>query len=359
MDSMANQSSEMEEQVKIDLNSTEEEFDNIMVEFGRCANTSAGIEGYRSSFDSKVEEHSSCRTQQASAVGLADICTRLQTATDLNKASKCNSNVLTQPIADVQVICKPSPQQQLGPYLDSMRQSFATKHAAWQAQDEACTEAGRAYDNQTAECNSLTASSSALTTQCDELLGTLESFSCSWATGMKGKCSEYESCYSAAETRYNKAVSTAQASLAKMRHSWEAAGKMRCMAEAISTSGSVDAAKMKTCDSSNLTDTSHINVTIAEAPAKRSCPEPVIYPGSSAYEAKVYDSLQEASVKKLVRAPTPCLVPGGTSGGRGPTTTGSGRGGRGPTTTGSGRGGGSGGTRGGTRGGTTVPRAYP
>ena len=69
--------------------------------------------------------------------------------------------------------------------------------------------------------------------RCGSKLDSLESFSCSWATGYATRCSSYDTCYASVLTRHSDTVREANASVVRWRKSWLAAARMECMAKAI------------------------------------------------------------------------------------------------------------------------------
>ena len=67
--------------------------------------------------------------------------------------------------------------------------------------------------------------------RCGCKLDSLESFSCSWATGYATRCSSYDTCYASVLTRHSDTVREANASVVRWRESWLAAARMECMAK--------------------------------------------------------------------------------------------------------------------------------
>ena len=67
--------------------------------------------------------------------------------------------------------------------------------------------------------------------RCGSKLVSLESFSCSWATGYATRCSSYDTCYASVLTRHSDTVREANASVVRWRKSWLAAARMECMAK--------------------------------------------------------------------------------------------------------------------------------
>ena len=62
--------------------------------------------------------------------------------------------------------------------------------------------------------------------RCGSKLDSLESFSCSWATGYATRCSSYDTCYASVLTRHSDTVREANASVVRWRKSWLAAARM-------------------------------------------------------------------------------------------------------------------------------------
>jgi hypothetical protein len=301
-DTMANFSDNMTNNVLKGINETQQKFDGFVKDFDSC--NLASQESYVSSFDDKVAQHKTCRDSQVAAAKLVTLCEKNVAGAKTNKVSQCESPILTTPIADLDDICKPSAQQPLGEWLESMETQFKSKRIAWQAQQTLCVDAGLAAGNATEECSLIKGNSSAQETSCDEELSAIESFSCARATGSASRCSAYETCYAGVLTKYNTAVAALDRSIEQWKQTWTAGKKMQCTASAISANNVVDAKKMKECNSPNLTDTSFINVRIPPEPVKQVCAKPEIYPGSKMYRSKVYDGLP-ADVE--VRLPTLCL----------------------------------------------------
>merc|ERR1712136_694999 len=118
----------------------------------------------------------------------------------------------------------------------------------WKKDYAACQNAEVALRTQAAECSVAEGTLAQQTQLCGGDLDSLESFSCSWATGFGARCSSYESCFASALTRHSDAVREAEASVVRWRKSWLSAARMKCMAKAIDGSGAVDQAKMHACN---------------------------------------------------------------------------------------------------------------
>jgi len=104
--------------------------------------------------------------------------------------------------------------------------------------------------------------------------------------------------------RYSAKVAEVPTLIKRWKESWVAAEQMKCLAKAVDAAGAVDAAKMAKCNDPSLVDTSKVTVTIPTAPARQSCADPSIFPGSSQYKKSVYSNLPAGVV---IREPTLCL----------------------------------------------------
>jgi len=301
-DNMANYSANMTNRVLEDINETKNDFDKLVAEAEACDMDSTG--DHAVSFNTKVDTYMTCREKQSAAAKLATLCDanagNLQSTKDL----VCKSTILTTPISDVQDICKPSPHQPLGEWLESMAVQFDTKTKNFQKQQGLCNDAQLALENVTEECNTLRNNSTAQENSCDGVLRELETFSCNWASGFTTRCSAYNLCYAGVLARYTKQNSELAKEIEQWTQTWTAAKKMECTSSAISSSDVVNATKMKECNSANFTNTSFIKVKVPAMPPKQTCSEPDVYPGSKLFRSKVYGRLP-ADI--TVRLPTLCL----------------------------------------------------
>ena len=69
--------------------------------------------------------------------------------------------------------------------------------------------------------------------RCGSKLDSLGCFSCSWATGYATRCSSYDTCYASVLTKHSDTVREANASVVRWRKSCLVAARMECMAKAI------------------------------------------------------------------------------------------------------------------------------
>jgi len=197
---MAKYSDNMTNTVLKDINETKQDFINLSIEFEACK--MASPEDHTTSFNVKAAALTACREKQASAGKLATLCKDNVAGSQTIKNSQCTSTVLTQPISELEAICKPSAQQPLGEWLTGMKAQFDAKVGAFEKQEGLCKSAQWVLGNATDDCEVVTQNSTTQNNSCDTDLNDIESFSCNWAKGFTSRCSTYDLCYAGVLARY-------------------------------------------------------------------------------------------------------------------------------------------------------------
>ena len=153
-------------------------------------------------------------------------------------------------------------------WLEDMTQTFRTRYTQWKKDHDACQTAGTMIAPQEALCSVKERALNEHAQECGRALDSMESFSCSWATGFAARCSAYDTCFASVLTRHSDAVREANESVVRWRKSWLAAPRMECMANAMramNISDSADRAKVHVCSNENITNTSFIKVVVPDS----------------------------------------------------------------------------------------------
>jgi len=291
-------------QVHEELNGTRTRLDKIDLDFVECNSLVSQVRSkHRSTFDEKAETHRMCRQQEQADQDAAMMCKKILSAVKANRTLLCERQSLTESTLDVVPLCTPTWGEEVGMWLDDMAEAFDAKYAQWIKDDEACQVAEEMIPRQESTCHIAAGKVKSRDEECGRALDSVESFSCSWATGFATRCSSYDACFTSVLTRHAEAVREANASVARWRKSWVSAARMDCMADAMDSSGTADQAKMSACDGDNITNITFLKIDIQQSPNKTVCPSPDIYPGSAAYRDEVYGKLPGGLT---VRQPTPC-----------------------------------------------------
>jgi hypothetical protein len=304
-DDMRETAGTIKKEVLAEVNATRARFIEIDSNFEECNTFTSEVSKYRSDFRAKAENHRLCREQQEPKYTVLEMCRKLLDDVKRNKSVVCESKGLTQSPADLVSLCSPTPQEELGMWLDDMAQVFHTRSLRWKADRDACQQAGLLIPLQESECSAADADYKKKEIDCDEKLNKLELFSCGWAEEYAVRCASYDKCFTSVQERRSKAVEDATESAERWRKSWLAASRMECMANAMNTSG-VDEAKLHACHGENITNMSFIKIVIPPVPSRYECPAPEIFPGSNSYNTEVYGRLPTRSGNLTARRPTPC-----------------------------------------------------
>eukprot|EP00450_Noctiluca_scintillans_P011113 CAMPEP_0194503282 /NCGR_PEP_ID=MMETSP0253-20130528/28294_1 /TAXON_ID=2966 /ORGANISM="Noctiluca scintillans" /LENGTH=633 /DNA_ID=CAMNT_0039345553 /DNA_START=14 /DNA_END=1915 /DNA_ORIENTATION=- len=303
VDQMRETASTIKKQVHEELNATRIRFHTVKVDFIGCNTLMRQVSTYRSSFKAKAESHRLCRGKQQADYDASMMCLKYLTAVKSNRTLLCNRESLTQSASDLVALCAPTVREPVGMWLEDMVQTFRTRYTQWTKENHECEEAEKVIPGQESKCNIAASALHQREEQCGRELDSVESFSCSWATGFASRCSSYDTCFASVLTRHSDAVREANASVVRWKKSWLAASRMECMANAMNASGSVDEGKLHLCNGANITNMSFIKLVIDVPPAKTMCPVPEIYPGSVLFREQIYGTLPG---DLTVREPTPC-----------------------------------------------------
>ena len=241
--------------------------------------------------------------EAASRLRCFDDVLELLTAVKSNRTLLCRRESLTQSPSDLVALCAPTVREQVGMWLEAMNQTFSTRYTQWTKENHECQEAEKVIPGKESKCNVAASALHEQKEQCGRQLDSVESFSCSLATGVASRCSSYDTCFASVLTRHSNAVREANAPVVRWKKSWLAASRMECMANAMTDSGSVDEAKIHLCNANDITNMFFLKLVIDVPPAKTVCPVPEIYPGSILYREQIYGKLPGGLT---VREPTPC-----------------------------------------------------
>jgi len=283
------------------VNKAQRELDIIMFDLAKCHPDKSG---FLKSFDDRVTSHKNCRIRQISARNLHESCVSLRKTQESLADSTCTSGILGENARDLQVLCKPAAGMPVGPWLQAMMATFNTKYAEWKAAQDVCTHVTNQFQSTAKRCVGLATDLESQTRSCNANLASLESFACSHAEEHALKCRGYHRCYTTALAKYEAKVAALPGEIKRWRQAVVDAEQVKCNSNAVDSSGNIDAAKLEVCRNASLVDTSRVSVTIAKAPAKQSCSDPRIFPGSSLYRTRLYSSLP-AGIK--IREPVLCL----------------------------------------------------
>jgi len=303
VDQMLETASTIKKEVQEELNATRTRLNIIVSDFLGCNTLVSQVTSYTSSFKKQAESHLKCRQKQEVASTASRMCKDFLSAVEANRTLLCKRQSLTQSPNDLVPLCTPTLGEPVGMWLEDMMETFSTRHIQWKKDHEACQKAEEVVRPQVLKCDGLQRDLNLREKRCGSKLDSLESFSCSWATGFATRCSSYDTCYASVLTRHSDTVREANASVVRWRKSWLAAARMECMAKAIGPSGSVDQDKMHACNAANITNMSFIKIVVEQPPSKAVCPTPKIYPGSTSYNEEVYGKLPSGLT---VRDPTSC-----------------------------------------------------
>ena len=300
----------MDAAIKI-INDTENKAAKLQRDLDRAssaigAGCRADETSFLSSFDGKVTDHKRCKEKEVSAGKVHESCMDLQRSQETLKTSTCSSGILSaNPTEMGKELCKTGSGVKVGPWLQSTRDTFKVKSDEWNNAQNACTRATNDVKSTTARCVQDGLALSSAATRCDTDLTSLEKFACSYATEHALACRGYDTCYNAALDKYKAEIAKVPGLIKTWQDNVGEAEQMKCYANACTPSGGIDPARLTLCrNASLLVDTSKISVTIAVAPARQSCDDPRMYPGSSSYWTKLNSSLP-AGIK--IREPTLCL----------------------------------------------------
>jgi len=303
VDQMLETARTIKKEVQEELNATRTRLNIIVSDFLGCNTLVSQVTSYTSSFKKQAESHLKCRQKQEVASTASRMCKEFLSAVEANRTLLCKRQSLTQSPNDLVPLCTPTLGEPVGMWLEDMMETFSTRHIQWKKDHEACQKAEEVVRPQVLKCDGLQRDLNLREKRCGSKLDSLESFSCSWATGFATRCSSYDTCYASVLTRHSDSVREANASVVRWRKSWLAAARMECMAKAIGPSGSVDQDKMHACNAANITNMSFIKIVVEQPPSKAVCPTPKIYPGSTSYNEEVYGKLPSGLT---VRDPTSC-----------------------------------------------------
>jgi hypothetical protein len=299
---MRETASTIKTEVLAELNATRKRLHQIASDFVGCNTLTSQVSSYRSAFQAKVKSHTLCRKQQEVEYGVSMTCAKYLNAMKVNRTLLCERESLTANVADLVPICTPSAKETLGMWLEDMAEIFNKKHTLWKKDHELCKQAEEVIPAQQSKCNIVASALNERKQQCGRELDSVESFSCSWATGFATRCSSYDTCFASVLVRHSDAVREANESVVRWRKSWLAASRMECMADAMDAS-EIDETKLHACNGHNITNMTFIAIVIHQPPSKVECPTPEIYPGSILYNSEVYGNLPGSVT---VREPTPC-----------------------------------------------------
>ena len=88
-------------------------------------------------------------------------------------------------------------------WLEDMTQTFRTRYTQWKKDHDACQTAGTMIAPQEALCSVNERALNERAQECGRALDSVESFSCSWATGFAARCSAYDTCFASVLTGHS------------------------------------------------------------------------------------------------------------------------------------------------------------
>jgi len=257
------------------------------------------------SFVKQVEKHKLCRDKQSSADQQHKDCQKQQDADNKLRDTTCTSGIYAKTPADLVTLCQPGIGVALGPWLRSTWETFETTTIEWVRGRDVCLNATNAAQSTATRCTKLAKDLESQATICEQDLANIETFTCSQTTEHAVLCREYDSCYNDRLATYQAKVKEVPGRIEKWRGAVEDLEKLKCFANAVTSKGEPDAAQMNVCRNKTYMESSKISVTTGTVPARKSCDESLIYPGSRLYKTNVYRDLPKSI---QIRDPIVCLT---------------------------------------------------
>jgi len=256
----------------------------------RFADEASVISDQQTSFNTKKNAHTACRTKEDELWTEQDTCkTNVAKLDGEHKACRAEIQNHTK---SPEITCKPEDGETYKAWMERLKTHFTTALVAFGNKETKCDKTETELDTARPACENKTTAHTTKKSSCDTEGVNMDAQACEAASTATTACNEQGTCHDDAVTSYNgvKAIIEKHEADHKVEHrTWK---RINCLLGVVgnSTAGTANSGALQECIDARYS-TEPVHITYREIPARPTCPAAPMAPCKANYLAAVYTPL--------------------------------------------------------------------